>query len=278
LVLIGDSDQLPSVGPGAVLSEMIASGVVPVVKLDKVFRQTSGSRVATNAKLIRHGNLSLEYGNDFQFYDSVSLPKSAEKIVELYLEETAKYGIDNVALLSPYRQKTETGVNALNELLREKINPPDPSKPEISLGLRKFRCGDKVMQVKNYQEVSNGDIGYITKIYSIGDDTTIVVNFGDGRVMEYDSGELDMLELGYACTIHKGQGSEYDVAIVVLPAEPASMLQRNLLYTAITRAKKKVVLIAAKGAISKAVFTKDVAKRKSKLDIRLQGGKHKGVS
>lgn len=270
LVLIGDSDQLPSVGPGAVLSEMIASGVVPVVKLDKVFRQTSGSRIATNAKLIRHGNLSLEYGNDFQFYDSVSLPKSAEKIVELYLEETAKYGIDNVALLSPYRQKTETGVNALNELLREKINPPDPSKPEISLGLRKFRCGDKVMQVKNYQEVSNGDIGYITKIYSIGDDTTIVVNFGDGRVMEYDSGELDMLELGYACTIHKSQGGEFKSVIINLQSAHFIMLTRPLVYTAITRGKERVIIVGERRAMCMAIKKTDTEKRGTCLAKRLQ--------
>ena len=104
----------------------------------------------------------LEYGNDFQFYDSASIPKSAEKIVGLYLQETAKYGVDNVALLSPYRQKTETGVNALNELLREKINPPAPDKTEVVHGTRRFRCGDKVMQIKNCDEISNGDIGYIT--------------------------------------------------------------------------------------------------------------------
>ena len=108
--------------------------------------------------------MSLEYGNDFQFYDSASIPKSTEKIIELYLQETAKYGVDNVALLSPYRQKTETGVNALNELLREKINPPAPDKAEVVHGTRRFRCGDKVMQIKNCDEISNGDIGYITKI------------------------------------------------------------------------------------------------------------------
>ena len=191
LILIGDADQLPSVGPGAVLSEMIASGTVPVVKLDKIFRQTAGSRIATNAKLIRHGNMSLEYGSDFQFYDSASIPKSAEKIVELYLQETAKYGVDNVALLSPYRQKTETGVNALNELLREKINPPAPDKAEIVHGTRRFRCGDKVMQIKNCDEISNGDIGYITKICKAGDETTVTIDFGDGRIAEYDTSQLD---------------------------------------------------------------------------------------
>lgn len=270
LVLIGDADQLPSVGPGAVLSEMIASGVIPVVRLDKVFRQNSGSRIATNAKLIRHGNLSLEYGSDFQFYDSVSIPKSAEKIVELYLQEAAKHGIDNVALLSPYRQKTETGVNALNELLRERVNPPDPSKPEISLGMRKFRCGDKVMQVKNYEDVSNGDIGYITKIYRIGDDTTVVVDFGDGRVMEYDSSELDMLELGYACTIHKSQGGEFKSVIINLQSAHFIMLTRPLVYTAITRGKENVIIVGERRAMCIAIKKTDTEKRGTCLAKRLQ--------
>lgn len=272
LVLIGDSDQLPSVGPGAVLSEMIASGVIPVVKLDKVFRQTSGSRIATNAKLIRHGNLSLEYGSDFQFYDSVSLPKSADKIAELYLQETSKYGIDNVALLSPYRQKTETGVNALNELLREKINPPDPSKPEISLGSQTFRCGDKVMQVKNHEDVSNGDIGYITGIYRIGDDTTVTVDFGDGRVKEYDSGKLDMLELGYSCTIHKSQGGEFKSVIINLQSAHFIMLTRPLVYTAITRGKEKVIIVGERHAMCMAIKKTDTEKRSTCLAKRLQEG------
>ena len=270
IVLIGDSDQLPSVGPGAVLSEMIASGVVPVVKLDKVFRQISGSRIATNAKLIRHGNLGLEYGNDFQFYNSDNLTQSAEKIVELYLQEAAKYGIDNVALLSPYRQKTETGVNALNELLREKINPPDTSKPEISIGLRRFRCGDKVMQVKNYQDVSNGDIGYITRILHSGDETTVEVDFGDGRVMEYDSSELDMLELGYACTIHKSQGGEFKSVIINLQSAHFIMLTRPLVYTAITRGKEKVIIVGERRAMCMAINKTDTEKRGTCLAKRLQ--------
>lgn len=270
LVLIGDADQLPSVGPGAVLSEMIASGEIPVVRLDKVFRQASGSRIATNAKLIRHGNLNLEYRSDFQFYDSVSIPKSAEKIVELYLQEIAKHGIDHVALLSPYRQKTETGVNALNELLREKINPPDPSKPEIRLGMRMFRCGDKVMQVKNHEDVSNGDIGYITKIYSVGDDTTVVVDFGNGRVMEYDSGELDMLELGYACTIHKSQGGEFKSVIINLQCAHFIMLTRPLVYTAITRGKESVIIVGERRAMCMAIQKTDTEKRGTCLAKRLQ--------
>lgn len=207
IVLIGDADQLPSVGPGAVLSEMIASECIPVVRLDKVFRQSAGSRIATNAKLIRHGNLSLEYGPDFQFIDSASTTESAEKVAEIYMQEIAKYGVDNVALLSPFRQRTETGVNALNELIRDLVNPPDNKKAEVKFGKRIFRCGDKVMQIKNHDDVNNGDIGYITKIINMDSETILYINFGDGKLKEYDAGDLDMLDLGYASTIHKSQGA-----------------------------------------------------------------------
>ena len=249
MVLIGDADQLPSVGPGAVLSEMIASGCIPVVRLDKVFRQNAGSRIATNAKLIRHGNVGLEYGNDFQFINSPRLSDSAELIVDLYLQETKEYGVDNVALLTPYRQKTETGVNALNECLREKVNPPDTQKPEVVFGNRKFRCGDKVMQIKNHDDVNNGDIGYVRKIIRIGDDTTVHVDFGDGRMKEYDSSELDMLDLGYASTIHKSQGAEYQSVIINLQCAHSIMLTRPLIYTAITRGKERVTIVGEKRAL-----------------------------
>ena len=140
----------------AVLSEIIKSGVIPVVRLDKVHRQSAGSRIATNAKLIRHGNLSMDYGDDFRFVDSSELPKSAEILERIYMEETAKFGVDNVALLSPYRQKTDTGVNALNERIRLQINPPDAAKKEVVLGKRAFRVGDKVMQTKNREDIKIG--------------------------------------------------------------------------------------------------------------------------
>ena len=164
LVLVGDADQLPSVGPGAVLSEIIACGAVPVVRLDRIFRQSHGSRIAANAKYIRHGNLSLEYGDDFQFFDSSDMEDSAQLIERLYMQEISKYGLDNVALLSPYRQKTETGVNALNDRLQSIVNPQDGKKPEVLYRNRIYRMGDKVMQTKNCEDVSNGDIGYITSI------------------------------------------------------------------------------------------------------------------
>ena len=270
VVLIGDSDQLPSVGPGAVLSEMIASERIPVVRLDKVFRQNDGSRIAVNAKLIRHGNLSLEYGNDFRFVDSANLSDSASRIAELYMQEVARYGVDNVAMLSPYRQKTETGVNALNEMLRELVNPPDEGKPEVVCGKRKFRVGDKVMQVKNFEDVSNGDIGYIRNIFKFGDETTVCVDFGDGRNMEYDSSELDMLDLGYASTIHKAQGAEYQSVIINLQCAHHIMLTRPLIYTAITRGKDRVIIVGERRALCISIKKTDTEKRGTCLAHRLQ--------
>ncbi|MGN1026865.1 MAG: ATP-dependent RecD-like DNA helicase, partial [Faecousia sp.] len=203
VVLIGDADQLPSVGPGAVLKELIASGKIPVARLDRVYRQSAGSRIAANARLIRHGSVGLEYGSDFEFLDSASISESAQTIADLYLQEIGRYGVDNVALLSPFRQKTETGVNALNEVLRDKVNPPAKGKAEVAKGSRLYRVGDKVMQNKNHEDISNGDIGYVVGIYRSGEECTVRVDFGDGRVADYDSSDLDMLDLGYALTIHK---------------------------------------------------------------------------
>ncbi len=270
IVLIGDADQLPSVGPGAVLSEMIASECIPVVRLDKVFRQSAESRIATNAKLIRHGNLSLEYGPDFQFMDSASTTESAEKVAEIYMQEIAKYGVDNVALLSPFRQRTETGVNALNELIRDLVNPPDNEKAEVKFGKRIFRCGDKVMQIKNHDDVNNGDIGYITKIINMDSETILYINFGDGKLKEYDAGDLDMLDLGYASTIHKSQGAEYQSVIINLQCAHAIMLTRPLIYTAITRGKKRVIIVGERRALCMAIKKTDTEKRGTCLAKRLK--------
>ena len=274
LVLIGDADQLPSVGPGAVLSEIIKSDVIPVVRLDRVHRQNAGSRIATNAKLIRHGNLSLEYGTDFQFLDSSSIAESAEKIEKLYLQEIAKYGVDNVALLSPYRQKTETGVAALNERIRKDVNPQDPTKGEITLGKKTFRTGDKVMQIKNHEDVNNGDIGYITDISGIGNDAVVCIDFGDGRNVEYDASELNMLDLGYASTIHKSQGSEYQSVIINLQCAHSIMLVRPLIYTAIKRAKKQVIIVGERRALCIAIKKQDTEKRGTQLAERLKELSH----
>ena len=270
LILIGDADQLPSVGPGAVLSELLASGRIPVVKLDRVFRQNAGSRIAVNAKLIRHGNLSLEYGPDFQFHQSPDLTESAERIKELYLQEVKRCGLDNVALLSPYRQKTETGVNALNEVLRDSVNPPALYKREASCGKRVFREGDKVMQTRNHDDISNGDIGMITSITQTQNDVTVHVDFGDGRVKEYDSADLEMLDHGYATTIHKSQGSEYKSVIINIQCAHSIMLTRPLIYTAITRGKDRVILVGERRALCIAIKKTDTEKRGTCLAHRLQ--------
>ena len=269
LILVGDSDQLPSVGPGAVLKEIIASDMVPVVRLDQVFRQKNGSRIAANAKLIRHGNLSLEYGPDFEFYDSTDLSVSAEIIESLYLQETDKYGIDNVVLLSPYRQKTETGANALNQRLQGKINPPAAGKNDAVHGQRRFRTGDKVMQIKNCEDINNGDVGYIQSISGTQSESVVRIDCGDGRVVDYDNSELDMLDLGYACTVHKSQGSEYKSVIINLQCAHSVMLVRPLIYTAITRAKEKVLIVGERRALCTAIRRTDTEQRGTKLAQRI---------
>lgn len=270
VILIGDSDQLPSVGPGAVLSELIASEVVPVVRLDKVFRQSSGSRIAINAKLIRHGNLNLEYGDDFLFVDSPDLSESAEKIVELYADEVEEHGLDNVVLLSPFRQRTETGVNALNEKLQEKINPPGNGRKQVEIGKKIFREGDKVMQVQNVDIVNNGDVGYITDIQVIGNDVNVVIDFGDSRVVNYNTEDMKKVDLGYACTVHKSQGSEYETVIISLQTAYYKMLTRPLIYTAITRGKHKVIIVGEQKAKCLAIKTTDVKKRGTCLARKLR--------
>lgn len=270
LILVGDSDQLPSVGPGAVLKEIIASGLVPVVRLDQVFRQKNGSRIAANAKLIRHGNLSLEYGPDFEFYDSTDMSVSAEIIESLYLQETARCGIDNVVLLSPYRQKTETGANALNQRLQGKVNPPADGKMDAVHGQRRFRTGDKVMQIKNCEDINNGDVGYITSITGTQTESVVRIDFGDGRIVDYENADLDMLDLGYACTVHKSQGSEYKSVIINLQCAHSVMLVRPLIYTAITRAKEKVLIVGERRALCTAIRRIDTEQRGTKLAQRIR--------
>lgn len=269
LVLIGDADQLPSVGPGVVLRELIASGQVPVVRLTKIYRQHAGSRIAINAALIRTGNLHLEYGSDFVFVESANLGASAGLIEELYLREVGRFGVDNVALLSPFRKRTETGVDALNLRLQEKVNPPDPAKSELTLGKRTFRLGDKVMQVKNFEDVSNGDIGKVTEVDTAREEPFLTVDFGDGRVKEYARPDLDRLDLAYAATIHKSQGSEYHTVIVNLQCAHAVMLTRPLLYTAITRAKKRVILVGERKALCMAIRRMDTDQRNTQLAAQI---------
>lgn len=175
----------------------------------------------------------------------------------LYLKEITANGIQNVMMLSPFRQKTEAGVNQLN-LIRDEVNPPDKNKKEIQFINRVYREGDKVIQLKNIDNISNGDVGFITKIY---DETTekgtitqkIKIDFGHSRIVTYTVEDLEMIDWAYAITVHKSQGSEANTVIVDLLDGHGIMLKRNLLYTAVTRAKKKVYIIGTMSAIEKAV-------------------------
>ena len=270
LVLVGDADQLPSVGPGSVLKDIIASGVVPVVRLDHVFRQSAGSRIATNARLIKHGNLSMEYGPDFMFFDSKDLAVSADIIENLYMQEVHKFGVDGVAFLTPFRHKTETSVDAMNARLQALVNPPAPGKAEAVFGQLRFRVGDKVMQIKNYEQVNNGDVGYIQTITGDENDATVVIDFGDGRIMEYENDQLKMLDLGYASTIHKSQGAQYKSVIMNLQCAHAIMLIRAIVYTAITRARLRLMIVGERKALCRAIRNTKADQRGTRLARRIQ--------
>ena len=270
LVLVGDADQLPSVGPGAVLKDIIGSGVVPVVRLDHVFRQSAGSRIATNARLIKHGNLSMEYGPDFMFFDSKDLAVSADIIENLYMQEVKKFGVDGVAFLTPFRHKTETSVDAMNARLQALVNPAAPGKPEAVYGQLRFRLGDKVMQIKNYEQVNNGDVGYITSITGPENEAAVQIDFGDGRVMEYENDQLKMLDLGYASTVHKSQGAQYKSVIMNLQCAHAIMLIRAIVYTAITRARLRLAIVGERKALCRAIRNTKADQRGTRLAKRIQ--------
>ncbi|MPM14748.1 ATP-dependent RecD-like DNA helicase [bioreactor metagenome] len=270
LILVGDADQLPSVGPGAVLSELIACGRIPVVMLDKVFRQDEGSRIAENAKLIRHNQTELQFGEEFQFHAAPDFARSAELLERLYLQEVNRCGLDNVALLTPFRRKTETGVQALNQRFQALINPQAPDKSEIAVGQRVLRLGDKVMQIQNQDEVSNGDVGYIRAIDQSGDGFCVEVDFGDSRIVAYEDYEgLNKLDLAYASTIHKSQGSEYDSVLITLQYGHRNMLKRPLIYTALTRARRRAAVVGDWSAVRKAIQTVDTERRNTLLAARI---------
>ena len=272
LILVGDADQLPSVGPGAVLKELMDCGQLPLVVLDKVFRQSEGSTVAVNARAVRHGETDLQYNNDdFQFWASEDLQTSAEWLSRLYLQEVAQFGVDNVALLTPFRKKTETGVVAMNERLHPLVNPSSPCKPELELGRRLFRLGDKLMQTRNKDYASNGDIGYIRSISRDGDEYTVELDFGEERIVPYEDTEsLSQLELAYANTIHKSQGGEYDSVLINMQNAHRHMLNRSLFYTAITRAKRRVIIVGEYDAILRAIRTTDTEHRNTMLGQRIR--------
>ena len=279
LLLVGDADQLESVGAGDVFHELIDSGIVPVTVLDEIFRQAKDSPIPHNAKYINEGSTELYFCRDFAFIQADSQEETADMVRSLYKREIAQSGIDQVQILTPYRSRGEASSDALNETIREEVNPPLQGKPEVMFGGSMFRLDDRVMQTKNNSLIQlrddegkeltpgvfNGEIGRVHDIQT----GKIVINF-DGRYADYPLEGLSELTLSYASTIHKAQGSEYDTVIIPLLMAHRILLTRNLLYTAVTRAKRRVLLVGQIKALYTAIHTSRKGKRKTLLAERMR--------
>ena len=271
LILVGDIDQLPSVGAGNVLRDMIDSRKLPVVRLSRIFRQAQTSRIVMNAHSINSGHfpdLSNGMQTDFFFIkadDAETIPGLIVNLVRDRLSKAYGYNPKEIQVLTPM-QRGNTGAGNLNIELQKALNPSGSS---LSRGGYTFRQGDKVMQIRNNYDknVFNGDIGYIS-VVDVNERTLSVIY--DGRVVEYDVSELDEITLAYAITIHKSQGSEFPVVVMPVSMKHYVMLQRNLIYTGITRAKKICVLIGSTKALAYAIHNQTVSKRNTRLQERLK--------
>jgi len=273
LILVGDTDQLPSVGAGNVLKDVIDSGAVPVVRLTRIFRQAAGSRIIMNAHRINKGEaIDMRGGKDSDFFFAEE--ETSEGILERLLRYCTKnlptyYHVDalrDIQVLTPM-QRGPVGAANLNQVLQEAMNPVGPA---LQRGGTHYRIRDKVMQIRNDydKEVFNGDIGTIVKVDL--EERELTVNFDDREVV-YDVTELDELVLAYATTIHKAQGSEYPIVVMPFSMSHFVMLQRNLLYTGVTRAKKILVLIGEKKAVFYAINNEKTSERNTRLAERLSG-------
>jgi len=276
VILVGDVDQLPSVGPGSVLADLIASGVVPVVRLTEIFRQAAESEIVTNAYAINQGrmpNLKAPYEglSDFYFIE-VEEPEAIQDLIVRVVKERIpkRFGFDpkkDIQVLTPMNRSV-LGARNLNQVLQTALNPGDGG-PETQRFGWTFRLGDRVIQTENdyNRDVFNGDLGVIESINRI--EQEMVVNF-EGRSVAYDFGDLDEIALAYVLSIHKSQGSEFPCVVIPLHTQHYMMLQRNLLYTAVTRGKKLVILVGTKKALSMAVRRQDTSQRFTALRKRLQ--------
>ncbi|HHZ01172.1 MAG TPA: ATP-binding domain-containing protein, partial [Tissierellia bacterium] len=288
LIMVGDVDQLPSVGAGNVLADIINSNTIKTIKLDMIFRQSQGSMIIQNAHAVNKGMMPLlnKKDSDFYFIRENNMNKIADLIVDLYTNRLpSKYGfvpIKDIQVLSPMK-KGDTGVMELNKKIQAAVNPPSKFKKEKTFGKYTFRTGDKVMQVKNnYQAewkladnslvrgegIYNGDIGNIIFIDEIEQEMHVL--FDDDKEVVYSFSQLDELILAYATTVHKSQGSEFPVVIMPVVWGPPMLLTRNLLYTAITRAKELVVLVGQEKYLEEMIENNRIDKRFSALEHRLR--------
>lgn len=272
LILVGDIDQLPSVGAGNVLRDIIDSGQVPVIRLTRIFRQAQSSRIVMSAHAINQGRYpDTSNGKDTDFFfirkdDPEQVAEEIVKLVKHRLPKAYNQPLSNIQVLTPM-QRSVVGAGNLNMLLQQALNT---STLGISRGGINYRLGDRVMQIRNNYDknVFNGDIGIIEKVNM--EDRTLCIRF-DGSLVEYEASELDEVTLAYATTIHKSQGSEYPIVVIPVLMTHFVMLQRNLIYTGITRAKKICVLIGQPKALAYAIRNLTVNKRNTKLKERLRG-------
>ena len=277
LILVGDTDQLPSVGPGNVLRDLIASGQVPCCRLDTIFRQDTSGLIVRNAHHVNHGEpFETHTGDsDFYFVETGDPEKIIARTVELMTNRIPlKFKLDplaDVQVLTPMRRNL-LGTENLNSVIQTALNPSGPS---LVRGCTHFRVNDRVMQLRNNydKEVFNGDIGFIKQVDA--EDRALIVLF-DGRPVRYAQSELDELVLAYACSIHKSQGSEYPAVIVLLHTQHFKLLQRNLLYTAITRGKRLVMVVGSSRAVNIAIKANQVRERRTSLRERLRNAIQRG--
>ncbi|MFO8059903.1 MAG: ATP-dependent RecD-like DNA helicase [Bacillota bacterium] len=282
LILVGDADQLPSVGPGNFLRDLVRSELLPVVRLEKIFRQEEVSDIVLNAHRINSGQEPVFAGGGDSYFVSRDTPEEiCEHVVQLVarLTRAGRYGIEDVQVLSPMHRGA-AGVANLNNQIQRAMNPPSPGRGEISRGGVTYREGDKVMCLRNNYEkgqsgIFNGNLGVIRDVISpddgLVDEPTLEIDF-DGELVPYGQSELNELGLAYATTVHKAQGSEFPVVLAVLSTSQYVMLQRNLLYTAVTRAERLLVLVGQWRALRIAIQNNSVDERYSRLALRLSGG------
>ena len=270
VLLVGDKNQLPSVGAGDVFRQLIACGLIPVTVLDLVYRQGALSSIPYNAKLMQENKTNLSFGEDFQFIACKGADEAAEIVRRIYLDEIAKNGMDQVQILTPYRKRSAAGVDELNKSLEDFVNPPIAGKKELHIGSQVFRVGDKILQNKNTEMASNGDLGRILDCITDEDgNARAVIGFPNGRQVQYEADQMEMIEHANATTIHKAQGSECPVVIIPWVKAFYMMLKRNILYTGVTRAKSKVYLVGEWAAVCQAIHTDDSGTRNTILSERI---------